>query len=200
MAQSDDKAESGTPRTNYLEDQMAPGVHFDFETAFYKMRDFARDLEREAEESAKRTRGWHRAVETAGTLMGLPGGLGADEFTQEVQARESARSASAHLDAIADVLGYPRESWRISGCDFLAHAVKALQDNYIATRDAQPASRDAIIEGVAKEIEAAPLTYAGPDPNVASDLRYLIVCAIRDMKGKATPEYVVERAKEKNDG
>lgn len=44
--------------------------------------------------------------------------------------------------------------------------------------------RDEIIEEVAKEIESAPLTYAGPDPHVASDLRYLIVCAIRDLKGK----------------
>ena len=41
-----------------------------------------------------------------------------------------------HLDAIADVIGYPRESWRIAGCDALAHAVKAMQDNYIALRDA----------------------------------------------------------------
>lgn len=43
-------------------------------------------------------------------------------------------------------------------------------------------ARDAVIEEVAKSIEAAPLTYAGPDPHVASDLRYLIVAAIRDMK------------------
>ena len=44
------------------------------------------------------------------------------------------------LDAIAGVLDYPRESWRISGCDNLAHAVKTLQDNYIALRDALPQS------------------------------------------------------------
>lgn len=48
--------------------------------------------------------------------------------------------------------------------------------------------RNQIIEEVAKSIEAAPLTYAGPDPHVVSDLRYLIVCAIRDMKVTASRE------------
>ena len=46
-----------------------------------------------------------------------------------------------HLDAIADVIGYPRESWRIAGCDALAHAVKTMQDNYIALREAQLSPR-----------------------------------------------------------
>lgn len=48
----------------------------------------------------------------------------------------------------------------------------------------ETSARDAVIEEVAKDIESAPLTYAGPDPHVASDLRYLIVSSIRDMKGK----------------
>ena len=49
------------------------------------------------------------------------------------------------------------------------------------------ARRNEIIEEVAKNIEAAPLTYTGPDPHVVSDLRYLIVCAIRDLKTPASP-------------
>lgn len=46
----------------------------------------------------------------------------------------------AKLDAIADVIGYPRESWRIAGCDALAHAVGALQANYIKLRDTPSAT------------------------------------------------------------
>lgn len=53
------------------------------------------------------------------------------------KAAEELLAAAKHLDAIADALGYPRESWRIAGCDTLAHAVKALQDNYIALRDGE---------------------------------------------------------------
>lgn len=45
-------------------------------------------------------------------------------------------------------------------------------------------TRDTIIEEVAKDIESAPLTYAGPDPQGIQDMRLLIVWAIRDMKGK----------------
>ena len=45
-------------------------------------------------------------------------------------------------------------------------------------------SRDAVIEEVAKHIEASPITYFGPDPGGVRDLRYLIVAAIRDMKGQ----------------
>ena len=45
-------------------------------------------------------------------------------------------------------------------------------------------SRSTIIEEVAKEIESAPLTYAGPDPQGIRDMRTLIVWAIRDMKGE----------------
>lgn len=53
-----------------------------------------------------------------------------------------------------------------------------------ALNEPRSESRSTVIEEVAKEIESAPLTYAGPDPHVVSDLRYLIVCAIRDMKGE----------------
>ncbi len=45
-------------------------------------------------------------------------------------------------------------------------------------------SRADVIEEVAKHVEASPLTYFGPDPGGIKDLRYLIVAAIRDMKGK----------------
>ena len=44
--------------------------------------------------------------------------------------------------------------------------------------------RDVAIEEVAKAVESAPLTYAGPDPQGIRDLRYLLVLTIRDMKGK----------------
>lgn len=44
-------------------------------------------------------------------------------------------------------------------------------------------TRDGVIEEVAKHIEASPLTYAGPDPGAVRDLKFLIVAAIRDMKG-----------------
>ena len=46
------------------------------------------------------------------------------------------------------------------------------------------AVRDAVIEEVAKSIEAEPLAYNGPDPYGAIDLRYLVVASIRDLKGK----------------
>jgi hypothetical protein len=49
---------------------------------------------------------------------------------------------------------------------------------------ARPPSRDAVIEEVAKHIEASPLTYFGTDPGGVRDLRYLIVAAIRDLKGQ----------------
>ena len=61
---------------------------------------------------------------------------------------------------------------------------------YVAAQDAMElerelhAVRDAVIEEVAKSIEAEPLAYDGPDPYGASDLRYLMVASIRDMKGK----------------
>lgn len=38
--------------------------------------------------------------------------------------------STRQLDAIADALGYHRESWRIAGCDVLAHAVQTLLENY----------------------------------------------------------------------
>ena len=44
-------------------------------------------------------------------------------------------NAERQLDAIAEVIGYPKESWRIAGCDTLAHAIGDLQRNYIALRD-----------------------------------------------------------------
>ena len=46
----------------------------------------------------------------------------------------------------------------------------------------ETASRESVIEEVAKHIEAAPLTYFGPDPGGVRDLKFLIVAAIRDMK------------------
>jgi hypothetical protein len=52
------------------------------------------------------------------------------------QVQKDWNDAFGQLDAIAKVLGYPRESWRIAGCEFLAHAVRDLQNNYIAQRDA----------------------------------------------------------------
>lgn len=50
--------------------------------------------------------------------------------------------------------------------------------------ETERSERDAVIEEVAKHIEASPLTYFGPDPGGVRDLRYLIVAAIRDMKGR----------------
>ena len=44
-----------------------------------------------------------------------------------MKALETIADREKKLDAIADILDYPRESWRISGCDNLAHAVKTLQ-------------------------------------------------------------------------
>ena len=41
-------------------------------------------------------------------------------------------------------------------------------------------SRAEVIEEIAKAVEAAPLTYAGPDPGGIRDLRTLIVMLIRD--------------------
>ena len=46
-------------------------------------------------------------------------------------------------------------------------------------------SRDDVIEEVAQNLANMPLTYAGPDPNGIRDLCYLIISAVRDMKGGA---------------
>jgi hypothetical protein len=40
------------------------------------------------------------------------------------------------LDAIAEALDMPKDSWRIAGCDVLAHQVRDLMRNYLALRDA----------------------------------------------------------------
>ena len=37
------------------------------------------------------------------------------------------------------------------------------------------------IKEVINAIEDAPLTYAGPDPHIVSDLRYLIIRSVRDL-------------------
>lgn len=48
------------------------------------------------------TAGWHQAAMTAGTILGLPGGLGAAEFTQAVQDHDArTRAAIQLLHAIA---------------------------------------------------------------------------------------------------
>lgn len=39
------------------------------------------------------------------------------------------------LDAISEVLEMPKESWRIAGCDVLAHQVRDLLANYIRLRE-----------------------------------------------------------------
>jgi len=44
--------------------------------------------------------------------------------------------ALKQLQDIATVLGYPKETPLIASCDFLVHAVRDLQRNYIAKRDA----------------------------------------------------------------
>ena len=54
----------------------------------------------------------------------------------------------AKLDAIAAVLGHPKGAWKIAGCDVLAHYVQALQDNYIALRDAPLSEKQAVAEKV----------------------------------------------------
>lgn len=54
----------------------------------------------------------------------------------------------------------------------------------LASTESETASREAVIEEIAKHIEDAPLTYMGPDPGGIKDLKFLIVAAIRDMKGK----------------
>lgn len=51
------------------------------------------ELERELAEAQANAAGWHQATMTAGTLMGLPGGLGAQEFAQAVQDREQRLTA-----------------------------------------------------------------------------------------------------------
>lgn len=58
--------------------------------------------------------------------------------------------------------------------------------------------RDAIIEEVAKGVEAAPITYMGPDPGGIQDLRYLIIAAIRDMKNVSGAHRVVSHAEDIN--
>lgn len=51
------------------------------------------------------------------------------------QSLERITAAERQLEAIADVIGYPKESWRIAGCDVLSHAIADLQRSYIALRD-----------------------------------------------------------------
>lgn len=66
-----------------------------------------------------------------------------------------------------------------------------------STEDQPPCSatedRNTIIEECAKHVELASLTYAGPDPSGISDLRYLIVASIRDLKNAAAPQVTVSR-------
>ena len=52
-------------------------------------------------------------------------------------------SAERHLDAISEVLEMPKESWRIAGCDVLAHQVRDLLKGYISLRD-MPATKGEI--------------------------------------------------------
>lgn len=65
------------------------------------------------------------------------------------------RNAERQLDAIAEVIGYPKESWRIAGCDTLSHAVAELQRNYIALRDAAPSATQPTegYDGIAHDFE-----------------------------------------------
>lgn len=78
------------------------------------------------------------------------------------------------LDVLAE--GQTEEDCNMIAAYVLASAYRRL----LAARSE---TRESIIEEVAKAIEAAPLTYAGPDPQGVRDLRYLIVSAIRDLKG-----------------
>jgi hypothetical protein len=67
------------------------------------------------------------------------------------QVQKDWNNAAGQLDAIAKVLGYPVESWRIAGCDFLAHAVRGLQDAYIGLKG----STDALLRDADAKLSVA---------------------------------------------
>jgi hypothetical protein len=63
--------------------------------------------------------------------IGLKGAT--DALLRDADRRLAEREAL--LDAISEALDIPKESWRIAGCDVLAHQVKDLMRSYIALRD-----------------------------------------------------------------
>lgn len=65
--------------------------------------------------------------------------------------------------------------------ELIQHAADLIEVLAKSTHSATP--RAEVIEEVAKHVEGASLTYFGPDPGGVQDLRFLIVAAIRGMKG-----------------
>lgn len=55
------------------------------------------------------TAGWHQAAMTAGTILGLPGGLGAAEFTQAVQEHD-ARTRGA-IQLLHAIVASKKDAW-----------------------------------------------------------------------------------------
>lgn len=77
-----------------------------------------------------------------------------------------------------------RREWRFEDGWIEVLPLRDLALKGLAVTNSETASREAVIEEIAKHIEDAPLTYMGPDPGGIKDLKFLIVEAIRDMKGK----------------
>jgi hypothetical protein len=96
----------------------------------------------------------------------------ADALLRDADLRIAEREAQ--LDAIAKELDVPKESWRIAGCDVLAHQVKDLRRSYIALRDKTEApqgssGRQIPDEGARPAVASlvAPLSSVAPREPVA---------------------------------
>jgi hypothetical protein len=68
-----------------------------------------------------------------------------DALLKDADRRIAERDAK--LDAIAEALDMPKESWRIAGCDVMAHQVRDLLRDYIALRESTAPSAIATADG-----------------------------------------------------
>jgi hypothetical protein len=142
-----------------VNDQPFPLGHLAMEPYEAVPAEVARQIERELAEAMRVVRETERVGGKALAALSADGrSVGNSE-----QVQKDWNNAAGQLDAIAKVLGYPVESWRIAGCDFLAHAVRGLQDAYIGLKG----STDALLRDADAKLSVAQSSVRATLPEAA---------------------------------